>query len=68
MIDDEILTVDEVAALLKATKDQVYELARKRYDQRHGFALRKFYVGRELRFRRSDIEEWVEWSVNERNR
>ncbi|HUO59329.1 MAG TPA: helix-turn-helix domain-containing protein, partial [Candidatus Acidoferrales bacterium] len=64
--DDEILTVDELAALLKATKTQVYEIARKRYERRHGFALRKFYVGNELRFRLSDIEEWIEKSVQDK--
>lgn len=57
--DDQILTIDELAALLKATKVQIYEIVRKRYARHHGFALRKFYVGKELRFLRSDVETWI---------
>jgi excisionase family DNA binding protein len=60
---DEILTVDELAGLLKVDTSKVYEITRKRFSRRRGFALRRFRVGRELRFRRRDVDEWIERSV-----
>jgi predicted DNA-binding transcriptional regulator AlpA len=59
VLNDEILTVSEVAAMLKARKEQIYYATSLRYLHRHGYALRKFYVGKELRFRQSDIEAWI---------
>lgn len=60
---DEILTLDELAALLKVDAGKVYELTRKRFGRRRGFVLPKFRVGRELRFRRRDVDEWIERSL-----
>ena len=60
---DDILTLDELATLLKAEPSQIYEMTRKRYKNRHGFSLPVFKVGRELRFRRSDVEKWIEHCI-----
>jgi predicted DNA-binding transcriptional regulator AlpA len=61
--EDEILTLDELADLLKVETRKVYEITRKRFGRRRGFALLKFRVGRELRFRRKDVDEWIEKSL-----
>ena len=61
--EDEVLTLDELAALLKVDSAKVYEITRKRFGRRRGFVLPKFRVGRELRFRRKDVDEWIERSV-----
>ena len=58
----EILTADEVAALLQISKRQVYELAKPRTQsgdvRKHPLpALR---IGKSVRFRRSDVEAWIE--------
>lgn len=58
----ELLTPVEVAALLKVSKSQVYELAKERY--RSGdirlAPLPSVRIGSLLRFSRSDVELWVE--------
>lgn len=59
-LDDEILTMDEVAGLLRVKPEKIYELTRKRFRRRRGFSLPKFRVGRELRFRRKDVEAWID--------
>lgn len=64
---DDILTLDELAAMLKAEPKQIYELTRKRYGRRGGVPLPKFLVGHELRFRRSDVERWIEQCVQKRS-
>ena len=64
-VDDEILTMDEVAVLLKVEPRKIYEITRKRFKRRRGFVLPKFRVGRELRFRRKDVETWIEKSLQE---
>ncbi len=51
-VDDELLTVDDVAALLKVPKRWVYERA-----QRGEIASGK--VGRYLRFRRGNVQLYV---------
>jgi excisionase family DNA binding protein len=58
----EILTVAEVAAMLKLSKSQIYEMTNKR--TRTG-SIREnpipyLRLGRSLRFRKSDIEAWLE--------
>lgn len=65
--DEEILTMDELAALLKVKPDRVYEMTRKRYKRRRGFSLPKFRVGRELRFRRKDVEAWIDRATKGEN-
>ncbi len=62
-LNDEILTMDELAVLLKVEPKKVYEMTRKRFKRRRGFVLPKFRVGRELRFRRKDVEMWIEKSL-----
>jgi len=58
----EILTVAEVAAMLKISKGQVYELAkeRTRTGELRGNPIPRVRIGASVRFRKSDIEEWVE--------
>ncbi|MGY0652657.1 methylation-associated defense system helix-turn-helix domain-containing protein MAD1 [Luteimonas sp. A537] len=48
----EILTIDEVAAYLKAGKRTVYRLAA-------GGKLPAFKLGGTWRFRRDDLDEWI---------
>jgi excisionase family DNA binding protein len=60
---NDILTVDQLSDMLKATSAQVYELTRKRYRNRHGHSLPNFRIGREMRFRRRDVEKWIEQSI-----
>jgi excisionase family DNA binding protein len=58
----EILTADEVAAMLKVSKRHVYELTRDRTQsgeiREHPLPVVRF--GASVRFRRSDVEEWIE--------
>ncbi|MGV4658882.1 methylation-associated defense system helix-turn-helix domain-containing protein MAD1 [Burkholderia pseudomallei] len=49
---DEILTIDEVAAFLKAGKRTVYRLAA-------CGKLPAFKLGGTWRFRRSDLDQWI---------
>lgn len=49
---DEILTIDEVAAYLKAGKRTVYRLAA-------SGKLPAFKLGGTWRFRRSDLDQWI---------
>ena len=60
---EEILTIAELAKMLKVDPAKVYEMTRKRFGRRKGFVLPKFRVGRELRFRRRDVDEWIENSL-----
>src|ERR1700674_1737851 len=53
----EILTVDEVAALLKVPPSSIYEWTRFRGTQRVPLPHRK--VGKYLRFLRSEIDAWL---------
>jgi predicted DNA-binding transcriptional regulator AlpA len=58
----EILTVEEVAAWLKVSKWQVYELAKER--TRSGEArnnpIPAVRIGSLVRFRKADVEAWIE--------
>lgn len=49
---DEILTLDELCAWLKLKKDYVYHLTCQQ-------AIPHLKIGRQLRFRRSEIEDWL---------
>jgi len=53
MVDNTVLTVKEVAALLRVDEKTVYRLAKKR-------ALPGFKVAGAWRFKRADIESWIE--------
>ena len=50
---DEILTLPEVARLLKVAEKTVYSMAQKG-------ALPAFKVGGQWRFKRTDIDAWIE--------
>ena len=60
--DLEILTVDEVAALLRISERHVYEMSRKR--TRSGDIRQDLIpclrLGSSVRFRKSDVEAWIE--------
>ena len=51
-VDDEILTLDEVAAYLKAGKRTVYRLAADK-------KIPAFKLGGTWRFRKADLEQWI---------
>ena len=55
--EDEILTLDEVAAYLKAGKRTVYRLAQKG-------EIPAFKLGGTWRFRRSELDRWIGESNN----
>ncbi len=55
----DILTVDEVAALLKMTRDQVYTLTRARSRARMDKPIPVLRINSNLRFRRSDLDAWL---------
>src|ERR1700757_1723206 len=60
-VDDELLTLDEVAQLLKVTRAQVLELTRKRTQERSDNPLPVLrFHSKMLRVRRSDFFQWVE--------
>ena len=55
--ESEILTLDEVAAFLKAGKRTVYRLAQKG-------EIPAFKLGGTWRFRRSELDRWIADSIN----
>jgi excisionase family DNA binding protein len=56
--DGDILTLDEVAAYLKAGKRTVYRLAA-------SGEIPAFKLGGTWRFRRSELDRWIAASINE---
>ncbi len=58
--ENEILTLDEVAAYLKAGKRTVYRLAAEG-------KLPAFKLGGTWRFRRSDLDEWIAASLTNKD-
>ncbi len=56
--DGDILTLDEVAAYLKAGKRTVYRLAA-------SGEIPAFKLGGTWRFRRSELDQWIAASINE---
>ena len=61
----EILTADDVAKLLRISKYSVYELAKSRTRQGdvRTNPLPAVRIGAALRFRKSDLDEWLERSL-----
>ena len=55
-MNDEVLTIKEVAAMLKVGEKTAYTLAQSR-------DLPGFKVGGQWRFRRSDIQAWISAQV-----
>jgi predicted DNA-binding transcriptional regulator AlpA len=58
--NDEILTVQGVADLLKMTKSQIYEMCRSRTRARRTHPIPMMRLNGNLRFRRSDILRWLD--------
>ena len=58
--DGEILTLDEVAAYLKAGKRTVYRLAQKG-------DIPAFKLGGTWRFRRSELDAWIAESIRQKS-
>jgi excisionase family DNA binding protein len=58
--NDEILTVEELAAMLKMKRESIHEMTRKRGQERHRNPLPICRVCGHIRFRRSDIERWLD--------
>jgi len=56
-VESDILTLEEVAAYLKAGKRTVYRLAQKGQ-------IPAFKVGGTWRFRRSELNRWIVESIN----
>lgn len=56
--DGDILTLDEVAAYLKAGKRTIYRLAA-------SGEIPAFKLGGTWRFRRSELDRWIAASINE---
>lgn len=57
--DGEILTLEEVAAYLKAGKRTVYRLAQKG-------EIPSFKLGGTWRFRRSELDSWIAESISKK--
>ena len=62
-LQTEIWTVDELAAFLKCSKRSVYELTRRR-GQCHEIPLPVLRLFCGMRFRRSDVEQWIQQCVD----
>ncbi len=59
--DDEIWTVSEVASYLKMSPRQVWELTRRRGQERSDLPLPCFKIHSKcLRFRKHDVQQWLE--------
>ncbi len=58
-VEDEILTIEDVAAYLKAGKKTVYRLAQRG-------ELPGFKLGATWRFRRSELSSWIASRIDER--
>jgi excisionase family DNA binding protein len=59
----EILTVDDLAEMLKVSRSQIYELTKERTrsgELREHPLLPVLRIGSSVRFRKSDVEEWIE--------
>ena len=58
----EIMTVAEVAAMLRISKSKVYELtkARTRSGEARSNPIPNLRIGSSVRFRKADVENWIE--------
>lgn len=58
---DEVLTIEEAAAILKMKPRQVYELTRRRTQERMEVPFPAFSIHRKAkRVRKSDLLKWIE--------
>ena len=55
----EILTLDDVAKLLKMTRNQVYTMTRRRSQERMDVPLPVLRINGNLRFSREAVEGWI---------
>ena len=62
----EILTIAELAALLKMSRGQIYTLTRKRSHSRMANPLPVVRILGNVRFRREDIEQWLDRLAKEK--
>jgi len=58
-VTDEVLTVSDVATILKFSKGQVYDLTRSRAKVRQTLPIPTLRINGNLRFLRSDIGQWL---------
>jgi len=56
---NEILTIEEVAQVLKMSRRQIYELTRARTRERSSAPIPMLKINGNTRFRRCDIEAWI---------
>lgn len=64
---DEILTMAETAEILKLTERQVYELTRRRSQERMDCPFPVFAIHcKALRVRKSDLTAWIEKMATQR--
>jgi excisionase family DNA binding protein len=56
----EILTIDELAKLLKMKRTQIYELTRRRSRLRQPVPLPALRINGNLRFRKSAVIQWLD--------
>jgi excisionase family DNA binding protein len=56
----EILTIDELCHWLKLSRTQVYSMLRKRGQARMRHPLPAIRLNGNVRFRRQDIEQWLQ--------
>jgi len=57
---DEILTIDELGALLKMSRRQIYEMTSKRTRAKQQHPLPLLRVNGNLRFSKSSVEAWLQ--------
>jgi hypothetical protein len=58
---DEVLTMEEAAAILKMKPRQVYELTRRRSQERHDIPFPAFSIHcKAKRIKRSDLMNWID--------
>jgi predicted DNA-binding transcriptional regulator AlpA len=57
---NEILTVEEVAAMLKMSRRQIYEQTRRRGQVRQEHPIPTLRINGNLRFRKNDIDSWLD--------
>jgi hypothetical protein len=68
-MSDEILTMGEAAAILKMTEKQVYELTRRRSQERHQHPFPAFNIhSKAKRIRKSDLMAWLDTLAREAGR
>jgi hypothetical protein len=61
MMDDQILTMGEAAEILRMSERQVYELTRRRSQERMDYPFPVFAIhSKALRVRKNDLMNWLD--------